>query len=226
MAYYLKMEILSGWSGYETEVREIEFYNDSIKIDKSKLSIVSATTTYAGGIAGWAVANIINGDTTSTNSGCDFVGDYPKYVIIKSTEKFNNIKVYNDVQSGYAMKEAKFYVMNQLGDPTRESANWVLKVSKLVSDGTNFLSGLSTTNIVVNTKYLIKKDGLIYTINNSQYNTDVKNYMPLDIVSGMDNVYKTYGFDSLSQINNIININNESFKPMSKFGNFKIIKKR
>ncbi|WP_240419203.1 hypothetical protein [Paenibacillus periandrae] len=122
--FYFKLEILSGYDANETQISELEFYYNGNKIDKSNLSIVSNSATDTS--LSWLPDKLIDGTTQSypTGRGTSFVGAYPKYVIVKSTQVFDNVKIYNDSQGSYAAKDVQLFSLITNSDPLRNNVQW------------------------------------------------------------------------------------------------------
>lgn len=146
MNYYLKIEILSGWGGMGAEARLLEIYNGATRILPTSLSIVSSSASWP--TSSWAIANLLTGN----GNGADFKdASYPYYAIIKSTQKFDNVKLYNDAQGGYAWKNVKWYTYASDTDPVRNGLKWRLVVEA------SYPSGLSTqSHRVATNKFLLK----------------------------------------------------------------------
>ena len=215
MNYYLKVEILRSYdprnagdtSGSECEIREIEFYNGNGKIAINKLSIVNNSSQYG---SGWTIDRIIDGYNTNATQSCDFYNStYPVYVIIKCTDMWNKIMVYNDDQGGYGAKEIEFYYLDSTTDPLRTDSDWKKFSSHLIENNTQYPSGLSTqTEIMSRQKFLIQDGDRIKRILTDHTINDISS-TPFTI-----DIFNNYGMNDLTYINSseISNLNNNKFK--------------
>ncbi|MEK3913485.1 hypothetical protein [Paenibacillus sp. FSL H7-0331] len=122
--FYFKLEMLSGYDVNDTQISEVEFYYAGAKIDKANLSIVSNSVMDTALI--WQPDKLIDGTTLGYPSGrgADFAGTYPKYVIIKSKQVFDSVKIYNDSQGSYAAKDVVLYSLTSNSDPLRSDVKW------------------------------------------------------------------------------------------------------
>lgn len=191
MNYYFKLEIISGWGNRYIEIREIEFYLNNYKIPVSSLKVIHYSSQY--NTTDWSANNIIDSVINDINGWC--TADFRiagEYIIIKSTEKFNKIVIYNDAQGIYAVKECKIYICNSDFDPQVNDANWRLAGQKLVTLGTNYPSGLSVQIEYIN-KYLIKQGDNYYSIQN---NTLTELGIPADDAQ-KEQWFDDYGVDDL-----------------------------
>lgn len=78
---------------------------------------------------------------------------------------------------------------------------------------------------IISNRFLINQNESIYTIDKAYYNTSTKKYNPMnvDITASLENIIKTDGF-SLYDINLETTKGDETFKPIDKFENYKLIK--
>lgn len=77
---------------------------------------------------------------------------------------------------------------------------------------------------VYDEKFLLKKDDMYYTINSDQYDTVTNSYINIAI-SDLSQQIVDKGF-YLRNINKDVTVNDETFKPINKFSNFSVIKRR
>lgn len=137
MAYYLKMEMLSGYNPSYTQFSELEFFNniDNVnnKVSISNLSVVSGTNAYSGA-QGWNKSINDNLSDLVSLTG----GGYPKYLIYKSLQPFNRIKFHSDPQLVYGVKDVEYYILESQTDPTRNDVNWKKVVTNSYPTG-NFV---------------------------------------------------------------------------------------
>ena len=96
--------------------------------------------------------------------------------------------------------------------------------SGLVYDNFDSLISELFIESVYDERFLIKKDNKYYNINNDQYDTITNSYVNIAI-SDLSQQIKDKGF-YLRNINKDVTINDETFKPINKFSNFSIIKRR
>ena len=77
---------------------------------------------------------------------------------------------------------------------------------------------------VYDEKFLLKENNKYYTINNDQYDTITDSYINIAI-SDLSQQIKDKGF-YLRNINKVVTVNDETFKPINKFSNFSVIRRR
>jgi hypothetical protein len=152
--YYFKLEINTGWSTDETQFREIELYYNNVKLPISSLSIVSGTPTY--NTTYYSLGGLIDGYTTYTGSAqgtAMYYGTslrdgttYPRYFIIKSTQQYDKVIIYNDMQNCCGAKDVVLYSQITSVDPLRNDINWTQFDShQLVNGIQNYTSGTITS---------------------------------------------------------------------------------
>lgn len=88
-----------------------------------------------------------------------------------------------------------------------------------------YISNIYLESLEIN-KYLAFKNNDYYAISAINYDINKLNYNPLTIGMDMIAMYENNTMLSLSELINLNNINNESFKPINKLNNFKIRKKK
>jgi hypothetical protein len=171
MAYYLLFKILSGYSSVEAQIREIEFYNyKEEKIPISELSIIDYSSQYPN--SSWYAENIIDGVNSGSNGWCTVDNQVEgAYIIIKSNQRFSKVKIYNDCQGTFAVKECEIYYKESGINPTKDDIDWKLTNQHATSLGNEYPSGLSTQEeIIFSYKYLLQnKSGNLLSFNDWQY---------------------------------------------------------
>lgn len=195
MAYYLKLNILSGYNASYVEAREIEFYNGSNKISLNELSIVYKSSEYGGS---WYASNLINGDISNNVGWCNVSGNFPCQIIIKSNQPFSLIKLYNDAQSGaYPIKEIDYYTLSCSDIPSVNDIRWSSPIIKRrVSLGNAYPSGQTTqTEIFIARKFLIQ-DG-----NNLENPITGGNYIVTDTIPIKLSSFNSCEFENIKYVN-------------------------
>lgn len=203
MAYYLKINILSGHNASYVEAREIEFYNDSNKISLSDLSVIYTSTEYGGS---WCATCLIDGNVSDNTGWCNAGGVFPCQLIFKSNQPFSTIKVYNDSQNGYPIKELDFYVLSCSDIPTLNDSRWGSpRISRRVSLG-NAYPNSQTIQIetFIIRKFLIQDGNNIENpITGGTYT--VADTMPIKLSSFNSCEFENIKHVNTSLINKIVN---------------------
>lgn len=115
------------------------------------------------------------------------------------------------------------------------NGSWKLMFEKVPAGIYIFNSGLSYNDFdsliselfiesVYDEKFLLKKNNMYYTINNDQYDTITNSYINIAI-SDLPQQIADKGF-YLRNINKDVTVNDETFKPIDKFSNFSVIRRR
>lgn len=222
MNYYFMLDIVSGYSF--PALTKIEFYNNGVKVDPSKLTLV-ATSGGSTNPSPWPFSNVL-----TASGGIAFFDWWEstspvQYMIVKSTEIFDTVKIangYNDTVPERCIKECRLYVKHGYVDPTKNDSGWKLRKSHLTADGTQWPQGLTVqTELVpiIAKKYLIQLGTKYYTIKSNNYDTVAHQFAPISLSNGStlsDGDVSNFGFDDIANLAKSMTVGSDTFVPVEK----------